>query len=366
MGKRAVIELCRFPEIEHVMIGGRSREKYEKFLEQVNHGRDKLSFMIVDLDRCENLPELFKEYDLVASTAGPFYKHERMMASAAMDAGVDYVSICDDFDAAKQVFELDDAVREKGLRVLTGVGWTPGLSSLLARAAADSLDTVEKINVAWAGNTEDSVGLAVILHSLHIFCGSVPSFQKGLLKMVPAGSDREKIRFPEPIGEVNVYNVGHPEPVTMHRYFPGISEVTLKGGINEDLLNKLAILAGKLGLSRGKKVRDLLAVFFQKTMIFWRRMAGSAPEVSGIRVDVEGISAGTPCHLIYSAVGPMDVLTGVPMAIAIRELARGTINKNGVLAPEAPGLFDPQLFFEELGDRGVEIIIGKAIKPLSN
>ena len=67
---------------------------------------------------------------------------------------------------------MNDVAREKGLRVLTGVGWTPGLSTLW-RAAADSLDTVEKINIAWAGNTEDSVGLAVILHSLHIFCGSI-------------------------------------------------------------------------------------------------------------------------------------------------------------------------------------------------
>ncbi len=361
MGKRAVAELCSFSEIEQVTIGGRSRGKYEKFLEQVQSGRDKLSFKLVDLDRAENLSMLFKNYDLVASTAGPFYKYERMLATAAMEAGVDYVSICDDFDAAEQVFELDSAAYEKGLRVLTGVGWTPGLSSLLARAAADSLDTVEKINVAWAGNTEDAVGLAVILHSLHIFYGSVPSFLDGSLKMVPAGSGKERIRFPEPIGDLNVYNVGHPEPVTMHRYFPGIAEVTLKGGINEDLLNKLAILAAKLGLSRNRKVRDLVAAFFQKTMRYWRKAAGSAPEVSGIRVDVEGTSAGALCRLTYSAVGPMDILTGVPMAIAIREMARGKINQHGVLAPEAPGLFDPQVFFAELKDRGVEVIIEKAI-----
>ncbi len=366
MGKRAVSELCSFPEIDHVTVVGRSREKYEKFLEQVHNGSDKLRFELVDLNRAENLSLLFKDYDLVASTAGPFYKYERMLAAAAMEAGVDYVSICDDFDAAEQVFELDAAVREKGLCVLTGVGWTPGLSSLLARAAADSLDTVEKINVAWAGNTEDAVGLAVILHSLHIFCGSVPSFLDGSLKMVPAGSGKERIRFPEPIGELNVYNVGHPEPVTMHRYFPGIAEVTLKGGINEDLLNKLAILASKLGLSRNKKVRDLVAAFFQKTLRYWRRAAGSAPEVSGIRVDVKGTSAGAPCRLSYSAVGPMDVLTGVPMAIAIREMARGNIDKKGVLAPEASGLFDPQIFFNELRDRDVEVIIEKAVDVLGS
>lgn len=356
MGKRTVKELCFFPEIDQVMVVGRSRERFEAFLGQVDHGKDKIAFTLMDLNRQKNLSRLFKEYDLVASAAGPFYKYEYMLAAAAVEAGVDYISICDDADAAEQVFELNDVAREKGLRVLTGVGWTPGLSSLMARAAADSLDTVEKINIAWAGNTEDSIGLAVILHSLHIFCGSVPSFLDGALRMIPAGSGKERVSFPEPLGEMNVYHAGHPEPVTMHRYFPGITEITLKGGINEDLLNKLAIYSGKAGLSRLKSTRELSAAFFQKTMAFWRKIAGPAPAVSGIRVDVKGLLNGIPSHLAYSAAGPMDILTGVPMAIGIRELARGNVGQSGVLAPEAPGLFDPQVFFTELQNRGVQII----------
>lgn len=226
----------------------------------------------------------------------------------------------------------------------------------MARAAADSLDTVEKINIAWAGNTENSIGLAVILHSLHIFCGSVPSFLDGSLRLIPAGSGKERVSFPEPIGEMNVYHAGHPEPVTMHRYFPGITEITLKGGINEDLLNKLAIYSGKVGLSRFKSTRELSAAFFQKTMDFWRKIAGPAPAVSAIRVDVKGLLDGIPSHLAYSATGPMDILTGVPMAIGIRELARGNVEQTGVLAPESPGLFDHHVFFTELQKRGVEII----------
>lgn len=203
---------------------------------------------------------MLKGYGIVASAAGPFYRYERMLAAAAIDAGAHYVSICDNYDATEQVFELDERARERGFSVLTGIGWTPGLPNLLARAGADSLDTVKKINISWAGNSEDSMGIAVIFHVLHIFSG------RGLLRMVPAGSGKERIRFPEPIGEINVYNVGHPEPVSMPRYFPGISEVTLKGGINEELLNKLALLSGKPGLSRIKAGRGLLAAFFQKTM----------------------------------------------------------------------------------------------------
>lgn len=363
IGRRVVRELCSYSEIEHIAIAGRNRKKYEKLLEIIGEESSKLCFLEVDLNRCENLSEQLKGYGIVASAAGPFYMYEKMLAEAAIDAGAHYVSICDDYDAAQQIFELDKRAQEGGLSVLTGIGWTPGLSSLLTRAGADSLDEVEKINVSWAGNSEDAMGVAVIFHVLHIFSGRIPSFEGGSLRMIPAGSNKERMRFPEPIGEINVYSVGHPEPVSMPRYFPNISEVTLKGGINEELLNKLAILVGKLGLVRSKTVRGLIAVFFENTLPFWRKLAKPGPEVSGIRVDIEGVSGGAPCRLTYSAVGPMDILTGVPMAIAIREMVKGSIKKIGVFAPEAPGALDPQVFFDGLENKGVKIIKEDVSQP---
>ena len=356
MGQRAVSELCSFPEIQQITVAARNPERYEKLLEKINSGKNKLQFLAADLNNGEDLRPFINGHDIAANAAGPFYKYESKLAAAAGEAGAAYVSICDDSDAAEQVFQLDESIRKNSVPVLTGAGWTPGLSSLLARAGADSLDSVNKINVSWAGNSDDASGAAIILHTLHIFNGRVPSFLDDSLQMIPSGSGREKVRFPEPIGEIYVYHVGHPEPVTMPRYFPGISEVTLKGGINEDLLNRLAILVGKLGISRKGVTRDLLASLLQKILPLLRKVAGQGSDLSGIRVDIQGISQGEPCCLTYSAAGPMDVLTGIPMAVAIREMARGRIEKPGVFAPEAPDTLDPQIFFHELEKRGVKII----------
>ncbi|MBS4032232.1 MAG: saccharopine dehydrogenase NADP-binding domain-containing protein [Clostridiales bacterium] len=356
MGEKAICELCSFPEIKQITATARSRSKYEKLLAKVETGGEKLRYLELDLDKAEDIAGIIRGHDVVANTAGPFYRYEIKLAQAAADANADYVSICDDFDAAQQVFGLDAMVRERGLRALTGIGWTPGVSSLMARAGADSLDTVEKINVSWAGNSDDSVGAAVILHVLHIFNGLVPSFLKGTLKMVPAGSGKESLHFPGSIGGINVYNVGHPEPVTMPRYFPNIKEVTLKGGINEDLFNKLALFMAKLGLCKNETSRNMLSSLFRKTLPLMRKTVGPASDQSGIRVDITGSVNGEPCQLTYSAAGPMEILTSVPMAIAIRELARGNIKTTGVFAPEAPGILDPQLFFTELEQRGVKII----------
>jgi saccharopine dehydrogenase-like NADP-dependent oxidoreductase len=355
MGQRAINELCSFPEISEITATARSREKYEILLAQVETGGEKLRYLELDLNKVDDISDIIKGHDVVASTIGPFYRFEKKLALAAVDAGANYVSICDDYDAVQQVLELDSLVRERGLRVLTGVGWTPGISSLMARAGADSLDEVEKINVAWAGNSDDAVGVAVILHVLHAFYGLVPSFLDGTLKMIPAGSGKEGINFPAPLNEIIVYNVGHPEPVSMPQYFPGIKEVTLKGGINEDVFNKLVLLIAKLGLSKSETGRNLLSAFFKKSLPLLRKLAGPESEFSGIRVDIKGTKQGQPHRLSYSAAGPMDILTGVPMAIAIRELARGNIQITGVFSPEAPGALDPQIVFNELEKRGVTI-----------
>jgi saccharopine dehydrogenase-like NADP-dependent oxidoreductase len=49
---------------------------------------------------------------------------------------VDYVSICDDWIAAKQVVEeLDAPARQHGRRIVIGLGTSPGLSNLAAYLA---------------------------------------------------------------------------------------------------------------------------------------------------------------------------------------------------------------------------------------
>jgi saccharopine dehydrogenase-like NADP-dependent oxidoreductase len=85
-------------------------------------------------------------------TIGPFYKYERKVASACIEAGVNYVSICDDYDAAAEFMELDEEAKQAGVTAITGVGWTPGTTNVFARLAAEQLDEVDEIATAWASH----------------------------------------------------------------------------------------------------------------------------------------------------------------------------------------------------------------------
>lgn len=57
---------------------------------------------------------------------------------------MNYVSICDDYDAAAAFLELDDDAKKAGVTAITGVGWTPGITNMLARMGADRFDVPVK------------------------------------------------------------------------------------------------------------------------------------------------------------------------------------------------------------------------------
>jgi saccharopine dehydrogenase-like NADP-dependent oxidoreductase len=106
---------------------------------------------------------------------------------------------------------LDSAAKKAGVTVLARLGRTPGLSNPFALKGARQFDLVDRVNVAWGSSASDSDGYALILHTLHVFTGRVPSFQKGKLVGLPAGTGKEAILFPPPGGRVNCYHLGHPE-----------------------------------------------------------------------------------------------------------------------------------------------------------
>ncbi|MCL4515091.1 MAG: saccharopine dehydrogenase NADP-binding domain-containing protein [Firmicutes bacterium] len=351
MGSRAVRDLAAQTDVSKLTIADIQEVRAHKLAEELNS--PKVSVARVDATDPESLKQAISGHDVAASAIGPFYKFEAPVARAAIEAGVNYVSICDDYDAAAKVLEMDEMARERGLRVLTGLGWTPGMTNVAARKGADQMDETQEINVAWAGSSADSQGYAVVLHTIHIFTGLVPSFRDGKRIEVEAGTAGEVVSFPAPIENVNVCHLGHPEPVTIPRFIKGLKVVTLKGGLTEPLLNKLAIAIARMRLTNTRRKKDAVGRIIKTALPVLEKLGKPGIPISGLRVDVRGLYKGKPRHLVYKAANHMNNLTGVPLAVGALMLGRGQIQRKGVFAPEAEGAVDPALFFAELAERGV-------------
>jgi saccharopine dehydrogenase-like NADP-dependent oxidoreductase len=351
MGSAAVRDLVEFTDVAGVTIADLNSEAALKLAASLKDAR--VDVQKVDASSHADLVRVIKGHDVAAGALGPFYRFEKPIVEAALEAGVDYVSICDDHDAVDAVLQLDQAARDKGRRILTGLGWTPGLSNLLARKGYGELEEVESIRVYWAGSAGDSEGFAVILHTIHIFTGMVASFQEGRLVEVKAGSEKEVIEFPAPLGRIQTFHLGHPEPVTIPRYLEGVKEVTLKGGLAENYLNGLAKLVAALRLTATPSRKMRLGKVLKKLMPLFP--VNKEKCFSGIRVDVTGRRGAQKVTVTYAAVDHMHRLTGIPLSIGAYLMGKGEIRRQGVFGPEAEGAVNPERFLEELARRAVKI-----------
>jgi lysine 6-dehydrogenase len=360
MGSRAVRDLAVDPEVSTLTIADVHRERARELAASLRP--DSVDAIQIDADDHPALVSALRGHDAAAGAIGPFYRYEVPVARAAIEARVPYVSLCDDYDAARDVLALDDMARSAGVTVVTGLGWTPGISNVLARRAAACLDTVEAIDVAWGSSAADSEGLAVIMHTIHIFTGRVPSFRGGREIEVEAGAGRKRVRFPEPVGTIDVFDLGHPEPVTLPRFISGLEEVTLKGGLSEAPLNSLARFLARARLTDTPAKKRRLASAIKFAMPALTRLGTPSDPCSAVRVDVRGRAAGEERTISYGVADHMDRLTGIPLAIGARMLARGEIEAPGVTAPEA--VVDPDAFLAELRARGIEALEMAQDRPL--
>ena len=352
MGRFAVRDLAAKESVEELAVADYDLAAAESLAGELG---GKCRALKVDANDHAGMVEAVRGFDVAMGTAGPFYKYEGKMARACIEAGVDYVSICDDYDAAAEFMELDAEAREAGVTAITGVGWTPGTTSVLARLGAEQLDEVDVIATAWASHAADTAGKAVTLHYIHAVTGMVPTYCDGRISWIAAGSGKERLRFPEPVGTINVFHAGHPEPVTIPRYIDART-VSLKGALVEGYLVALTNMLVKLRLTNTERKKDLLGGFFNKILPYLGSI-GRPPETgSASRVDITGKKDGKWVHLAYGAVAHMDAITGLPASIAVQMVGEGLVAGKGALAPEA--CLPPREFLRRLAQGGVRLYQG--------
>ena len=348
MGSRAVEELAEAEGVEQVTIADRNVEAAQQLAARLEGRKATADVRPVDANDHHGLVEAMRGYDVATSALGPFYLFESKLVRAAIEAGVNYTSICDDWLAADEVVtQFSQAARQSGVTVITGLGTSPGISNVGVRYFADRMDKLRRVDICVYMPMQAGGGEAVIAHTLFIMSGKVAAWREGKRMMVRACSEERVLDFPR-FGAVKVWNMGHGEPVTVPLFIPEIEEVNFFMGFGQG--SNWLVVPAKLRLLGGKRRQRVLTRAVSRLEHMGEP---KEPEWGAVRIDAWGERGGQEAHETACGIGQMREATGLSMAIGTLMLGRKEVltTEGGVYGPEA--CFDPVKFLTRLRDCGI-------------
>jgi len=319
----------------------------------------------------------------VAVNATPYAYNLDAMA-AARDAGVPYLDFGGLFHTTRRQLELDRSWREAHLLAIPGLGQVPGVSNVLAFAAAEPLERVDSVllrdgwrdlhvggpelSFTWSPGTflDEMVRPAVV-------------FEDGEYREHPPMSGVEEFDFAAPVGRTKVYRTLHSEPATLPSSLraKGLRHCEWKeGGPGIELLKVL----GQLGLGseepldvRGARVvpREFLTALLRREHLLGPPAGAVVDDWEVLDIELRGSEHGRPAvrHAVARFppwpawhLAATEYAVGTAGAIGAEMIAGGEIAGEGVLPPEL--CVPAPAFRRELARRGIATSIAPPEAPL--
>ncbi|MGO4713431.1 saccharopine dehydrogenase family protein [Bradyrhizobium sp. 2TAF24] len=351
MGRTAVRVAAELGFVREVVVADRHLAGAEQVA--ARH-RGKARPAHVDVRDMAALAAVLDGATVVMNASGPFFELGVPVLEAVIAAGAHYLDICDDWEPTLQMLALDAKARARGVTAIVGMGASPGLTNLLAVAAARTIERPLEILTGWSiDGVEDAGGQArapsdepsaAVVHWMQQLSGKIRVHNGGASVLVKPLQRRE-IDFPGH-GRLAVWSVGHPEAVTLPRVFGGLQACTnVMAGSDERTfagLRVLQTLVDRKILSLKEAAREIEKPDGKASA----KPAGAA-EVPSLFGWVRGETAGRPviaaAWLRGLPAGGMSGATGVPLGLALHRFAAER-PPAGVVTPEEA--IDPAWFFD--------------------
>ncbi len=248
------------------------------------------------------------------------------LARAAVGRGAHVVSVADAPETVADLLTLDTEASERGRQVVVGAGFCPGLSCLLARHGAATLDVVDEIHVAKVGTG----GPACASQHHRAMSGHSLEWRDRAWSRPRAGSGRSLCLFPEPLGYRDCYRARLGDPLVLVPAFSGVERVS-----------------ARVAATR----RDRLTAGLP---MWWR----PHPEErwGAVRVELRGWRGAARESCVLGAAGQPARVAGVVAALAAQWSVESLMSRPGA-AGLAELVEEPVYFLRELTDRGVRAAV---------
>lgn len=256
--------------------------------------------------------------------AGPPGDHARR-ALELIDRDIPVVSVSDSVDDVEALLDLGPVAAVRGVPLIIGAGFSPGLTCVLARHAANHFDQVDEIHVAKIGTG----GPACARQHHTALANAAIDWRDGGWQRRPGGSGRELCWFPDPVGPADCYRAALPDSLLLVNAFSGLERVT-----------------ARLAATRRDRFTARLPML---------RRPHPEGGVGAVRVEVRGRCAGRREVRVLGVMDRPGVAAGAVAALSAVLAAEGGLLRIG--AGSLAELADPVPFLGELARRGVRAAV---------
>ena len=349
VGTVAVKTLVSVGDFSEIIVGDINLEKANECVEAI--GDECLSTFKVDASDPAAIKEAIKGSEIVLNCCGPFYKLGPIVLKAVIESKIDYIDVCDDYDATQLLLKMDKAAKKADIIALTGMGSSPGVANVLVRFCADNmLDEVDSIDILHAHGGEPVEGAAVVAHRIHSMTSPIPMYLDGKFTTVDyfgeSGRALEADYDFHKVGTYRCYPYPHPETITLPTYI-NCKRVTNLGCVIPPEYYSMIQDVARLGIIgedpimvNGQEVVPLdfaIAYILEKRERILKK-TNFGEQRGCLKIVIKGFEDGKPhqYHFSMASVGQsMGEGTGIPAALGAVLMKRGKITEKGVLPPEA-------------------------------
>ncbi|MEJ2751371.1 MAG: saccharopine dehydrogenase NADP-binding domain-containing protein [Chloroflexota bacterium] len=369
MGVLAVEDLVINERVDEVVLADRDIEMSGAVASHLD--TPKLSIREVDLNDHEALVELLRDADACVN-ATVYYTNLKVM-NACLEALTHYVDMGGLFHGTREQLKLHDQFKEAGISAVLGMGSAPGAPNILARYAADRLDSIEYIRIydgvkpPPADSMKFTYAVPTIIDELTL---SPMVYRDGEFIACLPMSEMEDYPFTPPLGTLPMHLSLHSEVATLPVSFKdkGVQECFFKikyWGMAKETVEKVRVLAD-FGFDSPEPVqvkgaeilpRDFMIAMMGDFVPTSLEFLTAPPTKPGdwakeIVSEVKGTEEGQPVIIRMGMLALKGALpTGVLPARSAVWQALGRVPA-GVYPPELA--FDPQPFLKELEERNIQ------------
>ncbi len=343
-----------------LVLAGRSIKKAEEAAAELNRicQDDRVAGACADASDTASLRRVFQGIDLVV-VASSTAKYTREVATAALDAGIDYLDIQYSTQKVSLLKSMQEEIEAAGRCFITDGGFHPGLPAVLVRYAAQHFDALESAVVGsvikedWRDLSLADGTLEELLEEFNDFVPLV--YKEGRWKKASmyGMSDMLTMNFGREFGKQYCVPLFLEEMRPLPESIPSLKETGFfVGGFNW-FVDWLVLPLAALGI----KLWPRAAIKPMGRMMRWGLITFSKPPYGTmLKAEAQGASEGRAKVMditLYHEDG--YVFTAIPVVACLLQYLDGSIKKPGLWTQA--NIVEPDRLIRDMERMGIEVKI---------